>query len=128
MFDNQSASYQRSAIRTYLNGDFITTYGLSIYYMKKVDFTSSIETTEVSDEGSDYVFLLSKTEAENTDYFADASARIARNASNETSNWWLRSNVEYQNLSYCVKESGEFYGDYSSASMGVRPAFWYTWN
>ena len=126
VFDSRSASYKSSAIRTYLNGDFISTYGLSTYYMKKVDVTSSIETTTVSDDGTDYIFLLSKTEA--STYFSNISARIANDTSGTASLWWLRSPVEYRNLIYCVKTTGEIYGDYSFGEYGVRPAFWYTWN
>ncbi len=130
-FDSRSASYKSSAIRTYLNNTtdnsgFFPAYGLSTYYMKKVDVTSSIETTTVSDDGTDYIFLLSKTEA--STYFSNNSARIANDTSGTASLWWLRSPVEYTNLIYCVKTTGEIYGDYSFGEYGVRPAFWYTWN
>jgi len=87
---------------------------------------SSIETTTVSDDGTDYIFLLSKTEA--STYFSNNSARIAYDASGVASLWWLRSSVEYRNLIYCVNTSGKIYGDLSSIPEGVRPAFWYTWN
>ncbi len=123
-FDDSSNPYADSDIRTYLNGDFLTTYGLSTDYMKKVDVTSSIETTTINDEGKDYVFLLSKTEAENTKYFADVAARVAK--FNETaSSWWLRSPF-VNGSGYLVYSDGEIDGSCGDV-YGVRPAFWYTW-
>jgi len=130
--DNSNA-YQSSSIRAYLNGDFISDYGLSKDYIKRVDVTTDIEKTEIKDSGEDYVFLLSKTEASNDDgYFDSDEDRIAKYNSTNTG-WWLRT-------PYTSDGSGNvcnvtFNGDNTAAMspnknnmIGLRPAFWYTWN
>ena len=122
-FDSSSSSsYSDSSIRSYLNGDFITTYGLSGVDMCKVDVTTEIETTKVG-SGSDKVFLLSKTEAENKSYFVDATARIAYYTDNYSPAWWLRS-ANGGNV-YSVTNKGNFDGQGTpSYNGGVRPAMW----
>ena len=118
-----SSSYSGSSIRSYLNGEFITKYGLSNVSMCNVDVTTAIETTTVG-SGSDKVFLLSKTEAENTSYFADAAARTARYTDSFSPAWWLRSAASDGNV-YSVTMTGSFDDQGTSTyGGGVRPAFW----
>ncbi len=127
-FDTDSNAYSGSDIQTYLrSGGFFTTYGLSKDYMLAVDITTNIEATAISDVGSDYVFLLSKTEAENTSYFADNDARIAY-FEGSGSGWWLRSPLGSDDYVYCVNPSGAVLGGVLYyVPIGLRPAFWYTW-
>lgn len=127
VFDDSSGNYKNSDIREYLNGDtFFSTYGLKKDYMVNVDVTTSIETTTVG-SGSDYVFLLSKTEAENTSYFVDSNARIAK-YSESASSWWLRStHPDNVNSVYYVGSGGGIGSYLYYDTYGVRPAFWYTW-
>ena len=135
-FDSTENSYAVSTIRKYLNTaideeNFFKTYGLSTSYMKKVIFTStadgSIEKTEISDLGSDYVFLLSASEAE--EYFNSDKDRVA-NYGSSTSCWWVRTPYGTSgNSLYHVDEGGDVViGDNNYAQeLGVRPAFWYAW-
>ena len=119
-----SSSYSSSSIRTYLNGEFITKYGLSSVDMCNVDVTTAIETTTVG-SGSDKVFLLSKTEAENKSYFADAAARIASYDDTNSPSWWLRSVGTRSSDAYLVCNDGSFDGwGTPSYLKGLRPAMW----
>jgi len=129
-FDPSSNSYSNSAIRDYLTssqGDgFINTYGIDTSHMLYVDVTSSTEITSVG-YGSDKLFLLSRDEVENDDYFAQAADRRAYNLDGSIGQWWIRSaNGIY---GCCIKphdnEIGEDYG--VRYEYGLRPAFWYTW-
>ena len=124
-FDSSSSSsYSGSSIRTYLNGEFITKYGLSDVDMCNVDVTTAIETTTVG-SGSDKVFLLSKTEAENKSYFANQEARIACYTDNSKPEWWLRSATDDGNNVYCIMSGGSFDKTMApNTGAGVRPAFW----
>ncbi len=120
--------YGKSQIRQYLNNTeddkgFFKKYGLSTEYMKKVDVTSSLETTTLTYSGSDYVFLLSKTEVTNTSYFEDSDAQ--KDAS--SSEWWLRSPYN-EKFVYTVGTGGGLStSSWPNNYRGVRPAFWYTW-
>ena len=119
---SSSSSYSGSSIQSYLRNEFITKYGLSDVNMCNVDVTSAIETTTVG-SGSDKVFLLSKTEVENTSYFADAAARIAYYKENNSRSWWLRSAIG--SYAYSVTSDGTFDGQGTpSYNGGLRPAFW----
>ncbi len=137
IFDSDSNDYASSYIREYINGrnaesNFLEYYGLKTDYMVNVDVTSDIETT-TKNTGSDYLFLLSWTEANNTEYFKDDAARVANNTW-----WWLRSpsdadgtknacNVtaggSIMNNTYSTKPSMP-----AKDMLGLRPAFWYKWN
>ena len=127
-FDATTNKYENSSIRAYLNGDFISTYGLSTSYMVKVDVTSNIEETQIIDSGKDYVFLLSKTEANNTNYFATAADRKS------SKTWWLRSpsdETDGNSLKFAhtiAVGDGSITMDSVHTKWGIRPAFWYTWN
>ncbi len=119
--------YKGSAIQTYLNNTsnegFIYTYGLSLDKMVKVDVTTAaIETTTISNGDGDLVFLLSKTE------YGSYKNTIA--TAGDT--WWLRS--PDGSMSVYVAEGKDTYSKSAevstghSYSLGVRPAFWYTWD
>ena len=111
-------SYSGSDIQTYLNGTFITTYGLSNVSICSVDVSSDIATVG---SGSDKLFLLSSREA-NT-YFNSNSDRVA-NYDGSPDYWWLRS-AESEYSIYTVSSSGSVSPDGSSNyDRGVRPAMW----
>ena len=117
--DTNFTSYSGSDIQKYLNGDFISTYGLGDVNMCKVDVTSNIEQTTISTTEDDKVFLLSKTEAENTSYFANAATRVANY--NGAWQWTLRSVDSYFSCPYAVSTDGSISGFSRGA---LRPAMW----
>ena len=141
-FDADSENYSGSDIQAYLNGDFITTYGLDKSIMCNVDVTTAIETTTVG-SGEDKVFLLSLTEV-NT-YFGtvpqDPSAyedfeefqaaqkqaqdkRVAK-YDGTADYWWLRSkNANGWPYPAVITEEGYDSMTQETNSYGVRPAFW----
>ncbi len=130
--DFGSDKWQDSKIRKWLNGDF---------YNKAFseDDKKSINFSNLSDVGtSDYVFLLSKKEAEK--YFANDKARKCKpteyakaNGANASvflgirvgySFWWLRSSYLI-GLVYCVNDIGIFdYRFVISDGVVARPALW----
>lgn len=115
--------YLNSTIREYLCSDeFLNTYGLSKDYMKSVDLVTDINKNKISDSGKDFVFLLSHYECTAGDeyYFVDKNDRIAK-FNNEATAWWLRSEHSY------IDSDGYQKTDNYPAKVGVRPAFWYTW-
>ncbi len=124
--------YNNTDIYNYIKSDdFLVTYALKDVKednMVKVDVTTKIETTRKTEEGSDYVFLLSKTEAENETYFADNAAKIAK-YSDESKKWWLRSegtsgdDVSVVNTDGTIIDNGS-----TDGNVGLRPAFWYKFN
>ncbi len=127
-FDGYGSNvYKTSTIRTYLNDNFITAYGLSKDYMKKVVFNG--DETIVSDSGEDYVFLLSLDEAEK--YFESDEARKAE-LNGTASEWWIRTVYSFSsNNVYSVDAGGDVIlnGNITCANEnGIRPAFWYVWN
>jgi hypothetical protein len=123
-FDENSSAYSDSDIRAYLKGDFISTYGLSDVDMCNVDVTTAIETTTVG-SGDDKVFLLSNTEANNTSYFANDSARVAYYDGTSWC-WTLRTAYDGDDV-YCVGNNNGSTGGIlgcNSNNNGLRPAFW----
>lgn len=138
-FETGFPTYEGSDIQIYLRSDaFYEKYNLSKDYMLKVDITTDIETTTISEDGSDYVFPLSETESLTPDeaeayekdatavYFTDDSARIAYLAGNAT-RWWLRSDgAALLKTLFIDPRGGGRYGDCRMAG-GLRPAFWYSW-
>ena len=141
-FDNDSNVWAESEICNWLNVDFYNT----AFDETEKSFIKPVNIVDDSYDfsGSDYnVFLLSKAEVENTEYFANADARrceatayavknVAYVASNGYSYWWLRSpsldfspNPDFSNRVYFVNIDGliyeyDVYFDYSL----VRPALW----
>ena len=111
-------SYSGSDIQRYLNGDFITTYGLGNVSIVNVNATAEDITFG---SGTDKVFLLSKTEAENTSYFANAAARVA--TYNGTARQWNLRSICSGNFKspYAVMPDGTIQG-FSYAAL--RPAMW----
>ncbi len=110
-----SNAYKDSPIRTRLNGDFITAYGLDKSYMVKVDVTTAIEKTE-KNTGDDHVFLLSNTE------YGKYKDTIATHSSG----WWLRTPKSDDSV-LVVQTNGSVnaeYVKYSPYTGGIRPAFW----
>ena len=115
-----SPYYYEASIRGYLNGDFITKYGLDSSIIENVDATS--ETTAIGG-GNDKVFLLSEDEATDMSYFAISTNRVAYSTSGSASGWWLRStdgdqvsSVDSNGFIINVLESGN--------NCGLRPAMW----
>ena len=130
IFDKSSIYWKNSSICQWLNGTF---YNSSFTDTEK----SFIASTEISNE-SYYVFLLSKTEAEN--YFANNTARKCRrinfnvNEANEGyTTWWLRTcYVDNGSGVYSVNYDGKIvqsvlyrYNNPNSLNYYlVRPAMW----
>ena len=124
--------WANSAIRSSLNGD---DFYNGVFDNTKVFYKSEkgiIKTSNLSDVGtSDNIFLLSKEEAENTDYFENGEARICQptaymiaNGYTGNCDWWLRSphSVSYQ--VYFVFNDGRILDDKVPFKNVVRPALW----
>jgi hypothetical protein len=128
-FDASSIYYANSEARTYLNGSFITDYGLSDVCIYNVDVTTDIETTTVTGNGSDKVFLLSRTEV--FSYFGKASdgyhysdSAIA-NYNGSAINWWTRTPDEkYSCVAYVYQTGKNYTTNPSLSTRYYRPAFW----
>lgn len=138
---SQKNVYDGSTIQKYLNttegeNNFFDTYGLSTSYMQKVNIESdntgaanNIEITRKFDNGTDYVFLLSLTEAKETKYFENDEARKVEglNGGGMSTYWWLRT-ANNAGLVDCVTPDGSTDGSNvagGSTGVGLRPAFWY---
>lgn len=119
-------AYKDSTLRTYLNGDFITTYNINTDKMLKVDVISGdAEIAQFDDSSSDKIFLLSATEVE-TYFGTAANAFIAYDLNGDVSDWWIRTSYFDFDVLF-VDEYGDIdYDDVEAkTSGGVRPAFWY---
>ncbi len=140
-FDDTSNAYESSDIRSYLNNTtdeegFFKTYGLSASYMKRVNVTTNIEITTIDDTtGTDYVFLLSQTEVDESvdgspKYFTSDSERIANySGSSTTVSWWLRTpyGTDGKSSYYIAADGDVVIGGKYDDDKGARPAFWYAW-
>jgi hypothetical protein len=129
-------TWSGSDINTYLNGSFLTDYGLSGVSMASVEHTTEAGagigvTTQSAETTSEKVFLLSKTDA--STYFTSNSDRIAYDLSGSAqTGWWLRSPSQATGSSYkvynvvFVQASGNVFteGNYLCLYYGVRPAMW----
>jgi hypothetical protein len=126
-----------SDINTYLNGDFITDYGLGDVSMANVEHetetytfadSSSSGVAGTATTSSEKVFLLSIAEA-NT-YFADKTERKAyplTGTGTTAKYWWLRSQAygnSYRGAAVGSSGTIDRYGQKIESSIGVRPAFW----
>jgi hypothetical protein len=115
-FDAESNDWDRSEIKTWLNGEFYNT----------VFNAQEKEAIVTSSEVSCRVFLLSRGEAERSFYFADKTDRIFKNTKGDTSCWWLRSPGGRDNWAALVYNNGSVDFDYISddvdRSYAVRPA------
>ena len=133
--DDTSYIYKWSTndINTYLNGNFLTDYGLSNVKIPSVSHTTEAgkdSSTQPAENSTEKVFLLSKAEAENASYFADNVARRVADLSGSNSNWLLRSpssNMAYREVSVGTWGEMEPYGQGMHLYKGVRPAFWVTY-
>jgi len=119
MFDSNepgSSSYKDSSIRKYLTGDFIAAHGLSTSYMKATNLSDASVT--------DYIFIPS--EAEINLYLSRDIDKVAK-YNGEADDWWLRTPDD--DKVRIVNSDGTINYQVSVATtVGVRPAFWYTWN
>ena len=124
--------WANSDIRSSLNGD---DFYNGVFDNTQVFYKSEkgiIKTSNLSDVGtSDNVFLLSKDEVENADYFENGEARICQptaymiaNGYSDNCYWWLRSphSVPYQ--VYLVAGDGRILDDKVPYKNVVRPAIW----
>ena len=89
------------------------------------DGNNSDSSTIINSSGSDTVFLLSATDANNTSYFADNAARVCKLGQSKCY-WWLRSPGNDDGYAAIVDDDGYVFGDGLSVlnGYGVRPAFW----
>ena len=123
-------------INSYLNGSFITEYGLNDVSMASVEheteaytFTNnSFEgTSTTATKSSEKVFLLSVAEVNK--YFTTYDARLAYPLSDTTSAayWWLRSPGSLRCWFVAdVDDNGyvDAIGNFVYYQRGLRPAFW----
>ncbi len=121
-------------INTYLNGSFISDYGLSNVSMASVSHeteyytfadNSSSGTAGTATTSSEKVFLLSVAEVNS--YFANKKARVAQDLCGSETDWWLRSPGSYRCYSVAgVNYCGDVLTDGSGvdSERGLRPAFW----
>ena len=128
-------TWSGSAIRSWLNSSFITDYGLNHISIAKVthntaiyDETSSNWDNSGTESTTEKIFLLSESEVENKNYFADKNARIGYNLAGSTVTWILRdwySDVHSALEMYIVRIDGAVINDgFATGVNGVRPAFW----
>ena len=107
-FDKTSSNWEKSEIRSYLNGSFKT---------------NNFSTEEVGQILGD-VFLLDRQEVEN--YLKTPNSRIAL-FEGKRRNWWLRSSGYHSHRAACVYPDGDV-GDAGRnvgfGDGGVRPALW----
>ena len=124
-YSSYTYAWSKCDINTYLNGSFLTDYGLSDVDIASVSHTTEAGTTsQPAETTSEKVFLLSAAEANS--YFAAQADKVAQDLSGTAANYWLRS--PSSNYSYDVANVNDcgsvityglvFY------SFGVRPAFW----
>ncbi|MCL2020302.1 MAG: DUF6273 domain-containing protein [Oscillospiraceae bacterium] len=128
--DGGKITWENSSIREYLNGSFIDDMFTSEEQERIAETSISNKPnqhyeTEGGIDTVDKVFLLSIDEAET--YFSDNSSRIALNADDKASRWWLRSPGYISTYVAVVFDVGivSVYGDFASHIVGgVRPALW----
>ncbi len=133
--ESYTYSWASCDINTYLNGSFITEYGLSNvsmasvpheteYYTFADNSSSGTEGTPVT--SSEKVFLLSAAEVNR--YFAVKNDGIGKDLFDFTNHyWWLRSPGSYRCYSVAgVNYCGDVLTDGSGvdSERGLRPAFW----
>lgn len=113
------SKWSESCINEFLNGDFISNYGLG-----NVSIVDPAE-GEVGADAETEVFLLSVDEAKAL--YSTSDARIARDYTDDANAcaWWLRSEGKKAGSMY-VSITGDFVEDgaATNSSFGVRPAFW----
>lgn len=137
-------NYEYSDIRAWLNGNF---YGSAFALGNGSILTTTVDNSATSTgyssneyackDTDDKVFLLSYSEAQNSDYgFSSASNRIAYatdyakcqgiyvRSSNNASSWWLRSpDCNYSHYARYVFDDGRINnGTVTIDDFGVRPA------
>ncbi len=129
-YHNSSNNWSTSNVRTWLNGTFLNEFtDAEKAKMLKVSITdgnNTDSTTIINSSGSDTVFLLSVTDANNTSYFADQASRVCKLGESNT-NWWLRSPGNAgANYAAFVLDVGSVGAIGISVYLvgGVRPAFW----
>ena len=150
--ENESVTWETSTMRSWLNGlaanqgngDTAIDYKDNNFLGNafSAEEKTAIADTEVDNDTTDKIFLLSKTEANNTAYFADKNSRIATNTAYvagggeiHTSSmhragsadvWWLRSPGAIANYAVFVFDNGYVYNngdEVSNVKKAVRPAF-----
>ena len=133
-YSTYTYSWDKCDINTYLNGSFISEYGLSDVSMASVEHeteyytfadSSSSGTQGTNTKSSEKVFLLSVSEVNK--YFANDTAKEANTLAGSTGYWWLRSPGSYRCYFVArVSSLGYVYagGYYVYYQFGLRPAFW----
>ena len=122
-FDSESNDWSESEIRKWLNGEF---YNSTF---------SGEEKARIKSFNQDYVFLLSRKEAEK--YFADDDARRCKPTAYAKAKgadvyegccyWWLRSPLPMLSSDVCFVDIDGFVHNYSSVHNDngfMRPALW----
>ena len=138
-------NYELSEIRKFLNEDFYNTAFIDLE--KDLIQTTTVDNSASSTSNSsnsfacvdteDNMFLLSYSEATNSDYgFTNNSARQAQGSdyakcqglyayTNNNSMWWLRSPLYFNPAcAYRVTVDGIYESSIDYTDLGVRPACW----
>lgn len=127
-YDDEDNNYKDSSIRQWLNGDFLDRAFSddSLIATTLVD-NSIVSTGEkynpyVCENTNDRIFLLSRQEMLNEDYFADEESRMCYDTESPISYWTRspRSSASYQ--AWDVAGYGLLEGYYVYFDVGVRPA------
>ncbi len=118
-----------SSLRTWLNGEFITSY------LKDVPIVSVSNTTEKSygasgtETTSDKVFLLSRSEFEKYKSYCGETYIYTLDGKGTNNWWWLRTpNTSWSKYAAYSVQYGKLTESHCGVDVGdryVRPAFWY---
>ena len=135
-YSNQS-NYELSTIRAWLNSTFYDTAFNTTekQYVAKTTVNNSVEGNDYAcGNTEDYVFLLSREEAKNKEYFADNAARKKTSTdyakaqglkaeTDGTSRWWLRT-PSNAIASGCITNTGATYNSETTyfVELGIVPA------
>ena len=133
-YHDSSNNWSTSNVKTFLNGtgddqflkEFTVAEKAKMLKVSITDGDNSDSSTIINSQGSDTVFLLSATDANNTSYFADSAARVCKLGSSNCY-WWLRSPGDGGRFAVIVWDDGsvdDYGGFIVDDDNGVRPAFW----
>ena len=129
-----SNNWSTSDVRPWLNGEgdgqflkeFTEAEKTKMLEVSITDGDNSDSSTIINASGSDTVFLLSVTDANNTSYFADQASRVCRKLDSSIQ-WWLRSPGDNDGHATGVDDTGYVYDNADvnrNDNIFVRPAFW----
>ena len=131
-YDDSSNNYKDSSIRKWLNGDFLGKAFSDDSLIATTEVDNSIASTGeetnpyVCENTNDKIFLLSRQEMLNEDYFTDDDSRVCYGTEycvTGTCLYWTRSPHSSNSFhAWYVHNFGFLYNDYFSRDFNVRPA------